>query len=113
VPPAPLQVIVKLAFADNAPVRCEPLAASAPLQAPDAAHEVAFVDAQVNSLESPASIVAGEAVMVAVGTGGGELDAPPPPHEVKAATPAARRNLTGNRTKSLQVHWFAAGYTRT
>jgi hypothetical protein len=48
VPPAPLQVTVKLAFADNALVLCEPLAASAPLHAPDAAHAVAPVDAQVN-----------------------------------------------------------------
>jgi hypothetical protein len=48
VPPAPLQMIVKLAFADKAPVLCEPLAASAPLHAPDAEHEVALVETQVN-----------------------------------------------------------------
>jgi hypothetical protein len=46
-----------------------PLAASAPLQPPDAVHEVALVELHVSVEAPPEATVVGFAVNVAVGTG--------------------------------------------
>jgi hypothetical protein len=90
VPPAPLHVTVKLAVPDMAPVLWAPLAASVPLHAPDAAQDVALLDDQVSSLGTPGLTVVGEALMDAVGTGGGELELPPPQDASSAAAPTSR-----------------------
>ena len=53
----------------SAPVDCEPLVATDPLQPPDAMHEEAPVAAQVNVELPPLAIVAGSAVSATVGAG--------------------------------------------
>jgi hypothetical protein len=90
VPPAPLQVTVKLAVPVSAPVLWVPLAASVPLQAPDAAQEVAWLEDQVSSLAAPGLTVVSEALMDAVGTDGGELALPPPQEASSAAALTSR-----------------------
>jgi hypothetical protein len=54
-------------LADTAPVDCEPLSPLAPLQPPDALHEVAFVLDQVSKEEAPEFTVLGVAVRVTTG----------------------------------------------
>jgi hypothetical protein len=66
-PPAPVQVSVYLVVAVSAPVPCEPLAASEPPQPPEAAHEVALVEDQVNVEIAPLATVLGLALSVTVG----------------------------------------------
>jgi hypothetical protein len=90
VPPVPLHMTVKLPVPDIAPVLCVPLVASVPLQAPEAAQDVALLEDQVNSLGAPGLTVVGEALMDAVGTGVGELELPPPQEASNAATPTSR-----------------------
>jgi len=68
-PPAPVHVSVYLVVAVSAAVLCEPLAASEPLQPPEAAHEVAFVEDQVKVEAAPLATVLGLAPKVTVGTG--------------------------------------------
>jgi hypothetical protein len=51
-------------------VLCDPLLATAPLQAPAAEHELAFVDVQLRVAVSPAAMVSGVAVSVTVGVAG-------------------------------------------
>lgn len=68
-PPAPVQVSVYLAVAVSAAVFCEPLAASAPLQLPDAAQEVALAADQVKVEAAPLATVLGLALSVTVGAG--------------------------------------------
>ena len=53
VPPAPLQLIEKLALLVNTPLLWLPLAASSPLQAPEALQLLAFIDAHVKVDCSP------------------------------------------------------------
>jgi hypothetical protein len=53
-----------------------PLAPSAPLQPPEAAHEVALVELHVSVDAAPLAIDVGAALRDAVGSG---LDGPPPP----------------------------------
>jgi hypothetical protein len=68
VPPAPVQVSEKEASAVSAPEVWLPLAASAPLQLPEAVHEVALVELQVSVVVLPLLTVVGSALSVAVGT---------------------------------------------
>jgi hypothetical protein len=51
----------------SGPVDCVPLAASAPLHAPEAAQAEALVELQVRFALSPLAIVVGKALMEAVG----------------------------------------------
>jgi hypothetical protein len=51
----------------SAPVACDPLAALLPDQAPEAVHEVAWVDDQFNVEPLPLDIVLGLAVKLTVG----------------------------------------------
>ena len=51
------------------PVLCVPLVALLPLQLPDAAHEVAFVELQVSVDAAPLATDVGFAVSVTVGAG--------------------------------------------
>jgi hypothetical protein len=66
-PPLPVQVSEKVALALSTPVDCEPLAAWLPDQAPEAVHEVAFVDDQLNVEALPLATVLGLAVKLTVG----------------------------------------------
>jgi hypothetical protein len=66
-PPAPVQVIVKVVLAFNAPVDCEPLTARLPLQPPLAVQDVALVADHVNVELPPAVIDDGLACKVTVG----------------------------------------------
>jgi hypothetical protein len=67
-PPGPMQVKEKIAFAVNAPVFFVPLLASVPLQSPDAAHEVAWAELQVSVDVLPAATTVGFAASCTVGS---------------------------------------------
>ena len=67
VPPAPLHVRVYVEALISTPVDCEPVTALAPDQAPEAAHEVAFVDDHVSIALLPLVIALGPALSVTVG----------------------------------------------
>jgi hypothetical protein len=69
VPPAPVQVNVKLVAAVRSAVACEPLVAMLPLQPPDAAQEVALVEDQVRVEALPLLTVVGLALRVTDGAG--------------------------------------------
>jgi hypothetical protein len=69
VPPAPVQVSEYMVVPVRAPVLWVPLVANAPLQPPEAVHEVALVEPQVSVAAPPLATVVGLAVSVAVGTG--------------------------------------------
>jgi hypothetical protein len=90
-----------VALAVSAPVLWVPLAATAPVQPPEAVHAVALVELQVKVDDSPLLTVAGEALIVAVGT----LDEPPPlppPQPAKTAAATAIRGME-NLIASLVV----------
>jgi len=87
-PPAPVHDSVKLALAARAPVDLLPFVATAPLQAPEAVHDVAFVVLQLTVEAPPEVIVGGEALSDIVGAA---VVADPPPH---AASICSARRLT-------------------
>jgi hypothetical protein len=72
---------VKVEVEESAPVPYVPLTASVPLHAPDAAHEVALVEDQVNDEPPPLATLVGLALIDTVGGlaggGGGGLLASP------------------------------------
>ena len=68
-PPAPVQVNVKVELALRAPLGAEPLVVLLPLHAPDAVQAVALVEDQVNVALLPLMTVLGFADSVTVGTG--------------------------------------------
>ena len=68
-PPAPVQLSVNEALAFNAPVLALPEIAFVPLQPPDAVHDVALVDDQVNVLLPPLATLVGDADSETVGDG--------------------------------------------
>lgn len=84
VPPGPEHVRTKFALPLNAPLLWLPLAASVPLQSPEAAQVAALVEDQVSVADWPASIVVSEAVSETVGAGVGET--PPPPQADNSIT---------------------------
>jgi hypothetical protein len=63
---------VYVAVALRAPVDCDPLIASAPLQAPDAVQAVALVELQVSVDALPLETLAGLALKDTVGAGGAD-----------------------------------------
>ena len=67
-PPAPAQVSEYPLATLSGPVLWLPLAASAPLQLPDAVHESAFVEFQVKTELPPAAMFMGSAARVTVGS---------------------------------------------
>jgi hypothetical protein len=69
VPPAPLQLKVNFVVALSAAVACDPVVAWAPVQPPEALHEVAFVDDQVSVEVAPLFTVVGLAAKVTAGAG--------------------------------------------
>jgi len=70
VPPSPVQLSVNVALAFNVPLRL-PESAFAPLQSPEAVHDVAFVEVHVKVALPPLAMVVGDAVNVTVGAGVG------------------------------------------
>jgi len=68
VPPAPVQVSMNVALAFSVPLRL-PETGFAPLQSPDAVHDVAFVELHVKVPLPPVTMVVGDAVSVTVGAG--------------------------------------------
>lgn len=70
VPPLPVHVSENALLELNAPVDCEPDVGLAPDHAPDAVHDAAFVEDQVNVAAPPLSTVAGLALSETVGAGG-------------------------------------------
>jgi hypothetical protein len=69
VPPAPVHISEYVVLAVKAPVLWVPLTAFAPVQPPEAVHDVEFVELQVSVEDAPPAIGLGLAVSVAVGTG--------------------------------------------
>jgi hypothetical protein len=70
VPPAPVQVSVKVVFVDSALLVAVPLVAFEPDQPPDAVHDVAFVLLHESCVVPPLATFVGVAVRLTVGTGG-------------------------------------------
>ncbi len=68
-PPVPVQVSANVAAAVSAPVDCEPLNPLAPDQPPEAVHEVALVDDQVNVDAAPLATVVGLALRLTTAVG--------------------------------------------
>jgi len=68
-PPAPLQVKVKVELLVSAPEDCEPLVPLAPDQAPEAVQEVALIADQVKFELPPLATVLGLALMLTVAVG--------------------------------------------
>ena len=110
VPPAPVQVSVKVVFVVSAPVVNVPLTPCAPVQPPEAVHAVALVLDQVSVLVAPLGMAAGSALNVAIGSGttgvtatvapaGAEVPPAPAQVSVNAAfvdsAPVANEPLTG------------------
>jgi hypothetical protein len=73
VPPAPLQLSVKLPTVVSGPVLWLPLVAFAPLHPPDAVHDVTLLELHVSVLLAPLATTSGEADSVTVGA----VDEPP------------------------------------
>jgi hypothetical protein len=67
VPPGPVQVNVKVVVADRAPVDCEPCAAFAPDQPPEAPQEVALEADQFNVELLPLVMALGPTLRLTVG----------------------------------------------
>lgn len=78
-PPVPEHVSVKLALAASAAEVSVPLVAFAPVQPPEAVHEVALVLDQVSAVVAPEVTLAGLADRVTVGAATGAGVEPPPP----------------------------------
>jgi hypothetical protein len=68
-PPAPEQVSTYVEFCDTLPVDCEPRTDLVPDQAPEAIHEVAFVELQLSVELVPVPTVPGDALRLTVGEG--------------------------------------------
>jgi hypothetical protein len=68
-PPVPLQVSVNVVLAFSSPVDCEPFVALEPDQAPEAEHEVAWVDDQFSVALPPAATALGPTLKLTVGAG--------------------------------------------
>ena len=96
-PPVPVQDSVKLAVAVSAPVDLLPLVATAPLHAPEATHDVAFVELQLMVEEPPELTAVGDALNDTVGAGVG-LE-PPPPQAASAKDAPMVRPAVTNRVK--------------
>jgi hypothetical protein len=101
VPPAPVHVRTNVASSPSAPVLRLPLAAKAPLQLPEAVHDVALVEDHFSVVEPPASIVVLDASSDAVGSagggaggdGGGSEGEDPPPQPVRPDTPSMIKTM--------------------
>jgi len=97
-PPGPVQDSVKFALAFRAAVGWLPLVATVPLQAPEAVHEVAFVELQLIVELPPEAMLAGEALRDSVGAG---VEADPPPQEARAYNAAMLSPAAAIRVKVI------------
>jgi hypothetical protein len=88
-PPAPVQDNIKLAVAVSAAVGLLPFVGTAPLQAPEAVHDVAFVELQLIVEVPPEVMLAGEALSEIVGA----AVAPDPPPQATSVCNAAMLKL--------------------
>jgi hypothetical protein len=92
-PPSPVQVSVNVVSEVSAPVNRAPLVAREPVQPPDAAQAVTWVELQVNCALPPLFTAVAEVVSEAVGGGGAGVTGtdPEPPHaeRLEATTTAA------------------------
>ena len=88
VPPVPVHSSEYVVFCVSAPVLCVPLLASVPDQPPEAVHDVAFAELQVNVVELPLLRLVDVALIETVGASVIPGAPPPPPPQ------AARRNAT-------------------
>jgi hypothetical protein len=70
VPPPPVQMSTKVVSALNVPVLPEPEVGLAPLQPPEAVHEVASVEDQFSVEDPPLVMLVGDALRATVGAGG-------------------------------------------
>jgi hypothetical protein len=68
-PPVPVHVSTKVEVAERAAVACAPEVALAPLQLPDAVHELALVEDQLSVAEPPCATWLGVAEIETVGGG--------------------------------------------
>jgi hypothetical protein len=100
-PSEPVQVIVKLVVAFSAPVELEPFVSLEPLQPPEAAHAVAFVEFQLSVALAPAEMLVGDALKDTVGGVPDEL--PPPPPQAARLRDAATRPAARSRLKSTSA----------
>jgi hypothetical protein len=96
VPPEPVQVSVYDVVAVRAPVLWLPLVATAPLQPPDAVHDVASVELQVSVEAPPLLTEVCAALRDAVGCVNGVT--PTPPHAANSRdTPKGKKRITDDR----------------
>jgi len=102
VPPGPVQVRTYVALLDNGPVDRVPLAVSAPLQLPEAAHDVVFVETHVKVALDPLVSVADDTVSVVVGAG--TVGEPPPPQDASRTSPKAGHREWDRILASLNGH---------
>lgn len=92
-PPLPEHMSVNVVSVVSAPVVRLPLAASAPLQPPDATQDVAFADVHDSVADSLSFIVVAEAVSAAVGSA---VTAVVPPHAESNEPVAMAQNANPN-----------------
>jgi hypothetical protein len=106
-PPAPVQDSVKFAVAVSAPVDLLPLVDTVPLQAPDATHDVAFVELQLMVEEPPEPMLVGDAFNETVGAAVA-LDPPPPQDPSAKAAPMVRPAVITRVKHTCQYDAFMA-----
>jgi hypothetical protein len=99
VPPEPVQVIEYVVSVVKAPVLWVPLVANAPLQPPDAVHDVALVELQVNVEDSPLVTAVGAAAIDAVAGGGAVTTGTDPDPPQAARSSAAPVVITGAKQR--------------
>jgi hypothetical protein len=89
VPPPPEQVSEYVVSVVKAPVLRVPLVANAPVQPPEALHDVALVELQVSVAAPPLATVVDDAVIDAVGDGGTVVTGadPDPPQATSSSAP--------------------------
>ena len=99
-PPVPLQLKVKVVATVSAAVLWLPAVALEPLQPPDAVHEVALVEFQVNVLLPPLATLVGDADRLTVGAGVGFVTVT---EAVACAVPPAPVQLSVNEVLALNA----------
>jgi hypothetical protein len=104
-PPSPVQVNVNVVSELSAPVNSAPLVAREPVQPPDAAQAVAFVELHVSCALSPLFTAVAEVLSDAVGGGGAGVTGtdPEPPQAAKPEANAAANTVRANRRKNLMT----------
>jgi hypothetical protein len=87
-------------------VLCVPLVATAPDQPPEAAHDVAFAEFQVNVVEPPLLRLVDAALIEAVGASAPLVPTAPPPPPPQAASRKAATTMNNECfIQSLLLMW--------